>query len=183
MSFHAEIKPIETSPPKTDFHQSGPQHNIQTGVSNESKKGISSGQRMLGQHDINLCIKEDSTPYAATVVHPGLQPEFRDSYGNPSLWGLFRLASTCRMYAMHTPVDSSGRCFLEYDKLTDEHFTFFASSQASIARCLYEPDFPNHPLEVHVTGGHIGRTSVSTVATITSPRDQEQRNIFLKPTR
>lgn len=68
--------------------------------------------------------------------------------GNPSLWGLFRLASTCRMYAMHTPVDSSGRCFLEYDKLTDEHFTFFASSQASIARCLYEPDFPNHPLEV-----------------------------------
>lgn len=39
MSFHAEIKPIETSPPKTDFHQSGPQHNIQTGVSNESKKG------------------------------------------------------------------------------------------------------------------------------------------------
>lgn len=42
---------------------------------------ISSGQRMLGQHDINLRIKEDSTPYAATVVHPGLQPEFRDSYG------------------------------------------------------------------------------------------------------
>lgn len=39
MSFHAEIKPIETSPSKTDFHQSGPQHNIQTGVSNESKKG------------------------------------------------------------------------------------------------------------------------------------------------
>ncbi|KAK7092927.1 uncharacterized protein [Littorina saxatilis] len=127
---------------------------------------------------VNLRLTEDSTPYCATVIHPGLSPEAISRNGHPSLPSILKAASACRMYAMHMPANDSGETFFQYDQITSHCFTFISSSLVNISLHMYTSSVPKWPLEVKLQGGHMGRTSLSTVSSMTSPADPERRELM-----
>lgn len=104
--------------------------------------------------------------------------EFASPYGFPSLPNLLKLASFARIYAMHMPIGTSGKTFFEYERMTEGVYTFIASSLVDISPLMYNSEFPKWPLEIKVEGGHIGRTSVSTVSTMLTPSDPDRRELL-----
>ena len=68
--------------------------------------------------------------------------------GHPTLPSMMIITSAARIYAMHLPIDESGRSFFEYDKLTSNRYTFFSSLLVKISPCMYDTSVPKWPLEV-----------------------------------
>jgi acyl-CoA thioesterase FadM len=70
------------------------------------------------------------------------------------------------MAAYHLPNEKTGATFLEYDKLTEDRFTFMASTKTEVFRELYDlvdqPTMPN--LEAELQLGYIGTSSLNSVA-------------------
>ncbi|XP_076455805.1 uncharacterized protein LOC143290338 [Babylonia areolata] len=130
----------------------------------------------------SLRLTRDSTPVCATVIHPGLLPDNFGDVAHPSLVGILRTASFARIYAMHVPMNEEGQTFLEYNHMTSGSYTFIASTQVDIFPGMYDSAVPKWPLEVKMEGGHIGRTSLSTVSTMTTCTQPDPQTLMTQVT-
>ena len=76
-----------------------------------------------------------------------------------------KLLESARYYAHHWPLDETGRTFRDYAEMTSDRMTFLVTSKMDICKSLYDPMIPKSPVDVRIKGGHIGNTSVSSIAT------------------
>ncbi|KAK6181632.1 hypothetical protein SNE40_009453 [Patella caerulea] len=110
---------------------------------------------------------EDKT--GVVVHHPGLSFESYDRDGNPSITSIMKVLMSARAYAYHNPIDSTGATFLDYAKMTDDCFTFMASSEIEVEKMMYDIQVVKTPLDVKVNLGNIGKSSLNSVAEVTLP--------------
>ncbi|ESO85703.1 hypothetical protein LOTGIDRAFT_229494 [Lottia gigantea] len=103
------------------------------------------------------------------VHHPGLSYEAYKRDSNPSISSLLMLPMTARAYAYHKPMDQSGATFLDYAKMTADHFTFMVSVVMEIESTMYDPLIDKIPLDVKLSLGFIGKTSLNSVAEVSLP--------------
>ncbi|XP_071103708.1 uncharacterized protein [Haliotis cracherodii] len=105
-----------------------------------------------------------------SVIHtPGLSYESIDRDGNPSMPSLMRFATTARIFATHVPLDETGRTMFDYAQLTSDRLTFVASSEVISEKAMYDTSVPKSPLDVLYQLGYVGKSSLSTVASIVVP--------------
>ncbi|KAL8570975.1 hypothetical protein ACOMHN_037835 [Nucella lapillus] len=147
--------------------------------SKESQQSGSTGSSLkVLLKKANLQVTPGSSPVCATVIHPGLSPETFSFTGIPEIASLLKAVSVARIYAMNMPVDEKGNTFFEYDKITRGTYAFMYSTLVDIFPGMYDFAVPKTPLEVKVQGGHIGRTSLSTVSTVTCPAISDQQTLL-----
>ncbi|XP_067686262.1 uncharacterized protein [Haliotis asinina] len=104
------------------------------------------------------------------VIHtPGLSFESIDRNGNPLMSSLMRFVTTARIFATHLPLDDTGSTMFDYAQLTSDRLTFVASSQVISEKALYDTSVPKSPLDVSYHLGYVGKSSLSTVASIIVP--------------
>ncbi len=84
------------------------------------------------------------------------------------------------MYAYHMP-NSTGHTFLDYDKMTQNHYTFMGSTQTDVTKDYY--DIVNYTivpkLVVNIHLGHIGNSSLNSVAEVV---DKDTGKVFVTNT-
>lgn len=95
--------------------------------------------------------------------------------GNLNAWKLQRLLTACRIFAYHTPNESTGTTFLEYDRMTTDCYTFMASTRTVFMRSLFDLAKLNRmpKLEVLLHLGYIGMSSLNSVAQLKN-RDTDE---------
>jgi len=93
--------------------------------------------------------------------------------GNFSIWRILQWLTTARLIAYHQPNPSTGKTFLEYDRMTSDLYTFIASTKATVSKDLYSllhetlPSGSKLPtLAVRLRLGYIGTCSLNTVAVL-----------------
>ena len=95
--------------------------------------------------------------------------------GNISAWKIQRLLTACRFFAYHTPNETTGVCFLEYDKLTSNVLTFMASTKTHIYKPVYDlhlkDTMPNLCVSIHL--GYVGSSSLNSVAQLKDAKTGE----------
>jgi len=78
-----------------------------------------------------------------------------------------------RLIAYHEPNPSTGKTFLEFDRMTSDLFTFIVSAKATVSKDLYSllheqsssgSKLPTLAVRLHL--GYIGTCSMNTVATL-----------------
>ncbi len=80
-----------------------------------------------------------------------------------------RLMGAGRYFAYHYPLDDSGHTFMDYGAMTDDIFTFMASSEFEIDKAMYDVHGPKWPLQVHAQLGYIGKSSSNSVSSLVVP--------------
>jgi acyl-CoA thioesterase FadM len=117
-------------------------------------------------------VTHDEILHQSTVSLPGFSADDINRTGNLSIIRVLHWAVIARTAAFHIP-SKTGYTFLEYDRLTEGIYTFFASSKVTVSNELYScyslatPSTTcPQPLDIRLKLGYIGNSSLSTVATI-----------------
>ncbi|XP_046563539.1 uncharacterized protein LOC124272415 [Haliotis rubra] len=72
-------------------------------------------------------------------------------------------------YLPPTLLDETGRTIFDYAQLTSDRLTFVASSEVISEKAVYDTSVPKSPLDVLYQLGYVGKSSLSTVASIVVP--------------
>ncbi|XP_067686263.1 uncharacterized protein [Haliotis asinina] len=115
----------------------------------------------------------------SVIQTPGLSYESIDRDGNPPVSSLMRFVTSARIFATHVALDETGRTIFDYAQLTSDRLTFVASSEVISEKAVYDTSVPKSPLDVFYQLGYVGKSSLSTVASIVVPSTGETilRNI------
>jgi len=84
----------------------------------------------------------------------------------PKPWQLMKFLEYVRFYSHHVPLDDSKRTFRDYAEITSHTLTFLVTSSFDMDAEMYDSSIPKSPLDVKIQGGHVGNSSVNSIATI-----------------
>ncbi|XP_067686560.1 uncharacterized protein [Haliotis asinina] len=108
------------------------------------------------------------------VIHtPGLSYEAIDRDGNPTQISVLSLVSTARIFATSRPLGDTGRTMFDFEQLFSDTMSFVASSEVVSEKAAYDTSVPKSPLDVLYQLGYVGKSSLSTVASIVVPSTGE----------
>ncbi|XP_067686955.1 uncharacterized protein [Haliotis asinina] len=111
----------------------------------------------------------DETEKSAVIHTPGLSYEAIDRDGNPTMASVLRFVTTARIFATNHPLDDSGRTMFDFDQLFSDSMSFVASTEVISEKAVYDTSVPKSPLDVFYQLGYVGKSSLSTVASIVVP--------------
>ena len=88
--------------------------------------------------------------------------------GYLNMWRLHAMLQKARLLAYHVPCKHGNETFLDYDKVMEKAYTFTASVKTNIERDYYRIHEKVLPLSLRVSIclSHVGKTSMSTTATL-----------------
>ena len=66
--------------------------------------------------------------------------------------------------------------FLDFRKLSSDHFIFMSSSEFVMSRAMYNNDIPKWPLDMKFTHGFVGNTSVANVCQFFACDEEDTAN-------
>ena len=110
-------------------------------------------------------------------MKPGLTCDLQFS-GHINIRSLQSMLTAARFLAYHTKDEQTGCAFLEYDKLTEDKFTFMASTKVTVNKRLYELSRREElkrkqSLAVSLSLGYTGTSSLNSVARLYCPDTED----------
>ncbi|XP_046563555.1 uncharacterized protein LOC124272431 [Haliotis rubra] len=111
----------------------------------------------------------DETGRNSAIHTPGLSYEAIDRDGNPTMASVLKFVSTARTFATNRRLDDTGRTMFDFDQLFSDTMSFVASTEVISEKAVYDTSVPKSPLDVLYQLGYVGKSSLSTVASIVVP--------------